>query len=87
MATQVTQTMYVGELTQEMINEGWERTHPIRFLPNNLKPATHFIEVWNNSKHSWHSRQTEIDYIERTLEYCTSVEGVKTVAFFKIRAK
>jgi len=29
----------------------------------------------------------EIDYIERTLEYCTSVEGVKTVAFFKIRAK
>ena len=57
-------------------------------LKNNLKPATHFIEVYSNGRESimW-PKASNIDELERDLTYTRIMPGIYTVAIFKIRLK
>ena len=57
-----------------------------RVLPNNLKPATHFIEVIKFGNHTINDVCNEIKDLELQLSE-TKFIGLKTIAIFKIRLK
>ena len=58
-----------------------------RVLQNNLKPATHFIEVYSDyngrNSQTWYYSVSLLNlFLEKTIE-----TNLKTIAIFKIRAK
>ena len=55
----------------------------MRYLPNNLKPATHFIEVWNGGKTGICGIKN-LDFFIRKTE---SMVTIHTICVFKIRSK
>lgn len=60
-----------------------------RVLQNNLKPATHFIEVYGNGLHTFSSPDgcIVVDFLYHDLQHTARTKGLYTVAIFKIRAK
>ena len=55
----------------------------MRYLPNNLKPATHFIEVYNGGTTGICGIKN-LDYFIRKTE---SMVTIHTICVFKIRSK
>ena len=62
-----------------------------RVLENNLKPATHFIEVWSDGRLTNQQEDLErllhINDLHDHLFSTKELDGLYTIAIFKIRMK
>jgi hypothetical protein len=60
----------------------------MRVLQNNLKPATHFIEVYKIYQETFNSgTPCDIGFIDDAIKCTEELDDCKTIAIFKIRAK
>lgn len=58
----------------------------MKALPNNNKPATHFVEAVSGNMF-YNSRVFSIGLLEFTLALTDAMPSLKTIAIFKIRLK
>ena len=66
-------------------------TTTVRVLENNLKPATHFIEVWSDGdktsqEYKWQVIMPIKDLYDE-IEDTEFISNIYTIAIFKIRMK
>jgi hypothetical protein len=76
------------EISKQVVSLLYQIT-TMKALPNNNKPATHFIEVYRHKNFQYGFRNTRClsaNFMQRALEKTKEV-GLITIAIFKIRLK